>query len=201
MTTTRELTAHSTKQRVARLISTVFHPLVQVFVVLPLIGGQFGSRGLALGVLAATFIAGIPGAVLWWYVRRGRLSDMDVSDRAQRPLVLGLSLASLVVGVALLLVLHAPRTLLTVIAGMAAGVAVSAVVSRVWKASIHAAVTAGSIVILGGLVSPAFFALTPAAVAVDWARVAKGDHSTPQVLVGTVVGAAIAAVTVLAART
>lgn len=75
---------------------------------------------------------------------RGRLSDMDVCDRTQRPLVLGLSLASLVVGVALLLFLDAPRTLLTVIAGLAAGGVVSAVVSRVWKASIHVDATAAS---------------------------------------------------------
>lgn len=175
----------------ARWISILLHPICQVYFVLVLVGAKFGVRGVLLGLLAATLAAGIPGLTLWRFVRSGHVADMDVSQRHQRPVILGLSLVSLVLGFVVLVPLHAPSVMLRVLVAMGAGLVVAAAVSKLWKISIHAAVTAGAVMALGLVVSPWLFLLAPLGVAVAVSRVVLGAHTVWQVLVGLLVGALV----------
>jgi membrane-associated phospholipid phosphatase len=72
-------------------------------------------------------------------------------------------------------------------------VAVLAVITTVWKISIHCAVASGSVAILaftyGPLVLPGYLLVG----VLGWSRVAVKDHTTAQVVGGTVLGAAAAA--------
>ncbi len=199
--TATDQSAATTADHAARWISIAFHPLCQIYAVLMAVGSSHGWRGLGLALLAATLIAGIPGLALWRSVRTGRVSDMDVSHRHQRPLVLSLSLLSVVVAVLTLVALHAPPSLLALLAAMAAGVTVSAGVSTLWKASIHAGCTAGAAAVLGlALTWWATLALAPAVLAVSWARVHTGAHTPAQVVTGAAIGACIATVVYAALR-
>lgn len=183
----------SWKLRTARWISIVLHPICQVYFVLVLVGAKFGVRGVLLGLLAATLAAGIPGLILWRFVRSGHVTDMDVSQRHQRPVILGLSLVSLVLGFVVLVPLNAPSVMLRVLVAMAAGLVVAAGVSKFWKISIHAAVTAGAVMALGLVVSPCLYVLALLCVAVAVSRVALDAHTVRQTVVGLLVGALVSA--------
>jgi membrane-associated phospholipid phosphatase len=72
---------------------------------------------------------------------------------------------------------------------------VLAAITTVWKISIHCAVASGSVTILcllfGPLAAPGYLlvALT------GWSRIVVKDHTIPQVIAGSLLGAAAAIVT------
>jgi membrane-associated phospholipid phosphatase len=80
---------------------------------------------------------------------------------------------------------------------MLASVAVLAGITTVWKISIHCAVAAGSVTILalllGPWVAPGYLLVGLTA----WSRVVLKDHTAAQVVAGSLLGAAAAAVTYL----
>ena len=152
-----------------------------------------GRAGLGWGLLAAVFTAVLPTLFIAAGVRRGLWSDRNVGARRPRLMVLAFIAASVAAGLALMLVFGAPRLLTGYLAFMLASVAVLALVTVVWKISIHCAVASGSVAILalsfGPLVLPAY-----AVVALlGWSRVAVRDHTVAQVVAGAVLGAGAAA--------
>jgi membrane-associated phospholipid phosphatase len=70
--------------------------------------------------------------------------------------------------------------------------AVSLLVTLVWKVSIHTAVVAGSEAILVLVFGPWLFALTPVVLLVAWARLQLGQHTVAQVTAGIALGAVVA---------
>jgi membrane-associated phospholipid phosphatase len=127
-------------------------------------------------------------------VRRRQLSDRHVRMRRERPLPLMIGVASVVVGVVLLIQAGAPRDLIALEAAMAVGLGSSLLVTLAWKISIHVAVVAGAIVILLLVLGPAAIALVPAIALVAWARVVLRDHTVGQTVAGGILGAAVAAI-------
>jgi hypothetical protein len=95
----------------------------------------------------------VPMAYILVGVRRRRLTDRHVGVRQERPLPLLVGVAS-VVGVGLLIQVGAPRELIALEAAMAVGLGSSLLVTLAWMISIHAAVSAGSVVILLLVVGP-----------------------------------------------
>ena len=152
-----------------------------------------GRAGLGWGLLAALFTAVLPTLFITAGVRGGRWSDRNVGARRPRLIVLAFITASVAAGLILLLVLGAPRLLTGYLAFMLASVAMLALVTVVWKISIHCAVASGSVAILalsfGPLVLP-FYVLV---ALLGWSRVALKDHTVAQVVAGAVLGAGAAA--------
>jgi len=96
------------------------------------------------------------------------------------------------VGTALLAVMGAPRELLALLGAMVAGLLVTLAITLVWKISVHAAVAAGTVVVLTVVFGPAAAVLWPLAALVCWSRVALGDHTLGQVLGGSAAGGLVA---------
>jgi hypothetical protein len=76
---------------------------------------------------------------------------------------------------------------------MLASVAVLALITTVWKISIHCAVASGSVTILALMYGPLVLCGYALVALLGWARVAVRDHSVAQVMAGSVLGAAAAA--------
>ena len=154
-----------------------------------------GAAGLGWGAVAALFAGVIPMLFISRGVRRGRWDDRYVGAKRPRLIVLGFIIASVAVGLALLVGFGAPGELSGYIGCMLGSVAVLAAITTVWKISIHCAVAAGSVTILALLFGPW---LTPAYLLVAltaWSRVVVKDHTAAQVIAGSVLGAAAAIVT------
>jgi membrane-associated phospholipid phosphatase len=149
-----------------------------------------GAAGLGWGAVAALFAGVLPMVFISRGVRRGQWDDRYVGAKRPRLIVLAFILASVTAGLALLIGLGAPRELSGYIGCMLASVAVLAAITTVWKISIHCAVAGGSVTILTLLFGPW---LVPAYLLValtGWSRVALKDHTTAQVIAGSLLGAA-----------
>jgi membrane-associated phospholipid phosphatase len=154
-----------------------------------------GAAGLAWGTVAALFAGVLPMVFISRGVRRGRWDDRYVGAKRPRLIVLSFIIASVGIGLALLVGLGAPGELSGYIGCMLGSVAVLAGITTVWKISIHCAVASGSVTILTLLFGPW---LVPAYLLVAltaWSRVVLKDHTAAQVIAGSVLGAAAAVVT------
>ncbi len=180
----------------ARVVTEIFAPAPTVALLLLIVAWHSAStpaEAVKWGILAALFASILPFLYIVRGVRRRQFTDHHVGVRAQRPLPLTIGIASVVTGLVLLLVLGAPRELVALVGAMVAGLATSTFVTLFWKLSIHAAVTAGAVVILILVFGPALWVVTPLVVLVAWARVAIGDHTPAQAMAGVGLGATIAA--------
>ncbi|MGI5237522.1 phosphoesterase PA-phosphatase [Dactylosporangium sp. CA-139066] len=183
------------RQRLARWLTEAFAPAVLVSVLLVLLGvhSEPGlARGLAMGALAALFESVLPYLYILRGVRTGRITDHHIGDRRQRLVPLMVGLGSVAAGIVVLLLAHAHRELMAAVVAGGVGLVVAAAVNHWWKMSVHAAVAAGSVIILSLVYGPVLLAALPVVAAVGWSRVELKDHTWPQVVVGTVVGALVA---------
>jgi membrane-associated phospholipid phosphatase len=154
-----------------------------------------GATGLGWGALAALFAGVIPMAFISRGVRRGQWADRYVGAKRPRLIVLGFIIASVAVGLALLVGLGAPGELSGYFGCMLASVAVLAAITTVWKISIHCAVASGSVTILALLFGPGLIPAYLLVALTAWSRVVVKDHTLAQVIGGSFLGAAAAIVT------
>ena len=154
-----------------------------------------GVKGLAWGSVAALFAGVLPTMFINRGIRHGRWHDRNVGARGPRLIVLAFIIASVAAGLALLAGLGAPAELSGYFACLLGSVAVLAAITTVWKVSIHCAVASGSVTILALLFGPW---LVPAYLLValtGWSRVALKDHTTAQVIAGSLLGVVAAVAT------
>jgi hypothetical protein len=151
-----------------------------------------GAAGLGWGALAALFAGVLPTVFINRGVSHGRWDDRYVGAKRSRLIVLAFILGSVAVGLALLAGFGAPGQLTGYFAFMLGSVVVLAAITTMWKISIHCAVAAGSVTILALLFGPW---LAPGYLLValtGWSRIRLHDHTTAQVVAGSVLGAAAA---------
>ncbi|MEV4464674.1 phosphoesterase PA-phosphatase [Micromonospora echinofusca] len=192
-----------TSRWLARAATEVFAPAL-LAALMPVVVGLHSAApvgvGLAWALVGSLFCSIIPNSLIWWGVRRGRLTDHHIRRREQRRRPLAYGLLSVLVGLAVMIGFGAPRPVLAMVVVMfALGLAVT-VVNLAWKLSIHAAVAAGAAAVLVIEFGPALLASAPVVALVGWSRVRLRDHTVGQVAAGTVVGTLIAAPTFLLLR-
>jgi hypothetical protein len=185
------------------LVSLVLNPSVLTGVFFCLLAARSeppGARLVLHDVLGVAFTAAIPVVTLFLLKSTGRLSDIEMSLRSERSLVLGIGVATYGLGTALLgitgapwplwglLALHVPNTLILILA------------NRRSKVSIHTMVLTSLAVaawmFLGISWIPAFL-LVPAAA---WARWDAGNHSVKELLWGVLIGGLMTPVEILILR-
>lgn len=184
--------------RFARFVTETFAPAVWAGV-MPIVIAVHATAnlaaGLGWGLPAALFSAVIPYGIIWLGVRRGQLTDHHIGRREQRRRPLLLGLASVLVGLVVLALLGAPRELIAMVVVMFVVGLGGTIVNHYWKLSVHTAVSAGSTAVLIIVFGPWLWLGAALVALIGWSRVRLGDHTVPQVLAGTVVGAGLAAVT------
>jgi membrane-associated phospholipid phosphatase len=154
-----------------------------------------GLPGLAWGAVAALFAGVLPTVFINRGVSRGQWDDRYVGARGPRLIVLSFIIASVAAGLALMIGFGAPGELTGYFGCMLVSVAALAAITAVWKISIHCAVASGSVTILalllGPWVAPAYLLVALTA----WSRVLLKDHTTAQVVAGSLLGALAAVIT------
>ena len=149
------------------------------------------AGGPWLGAASRAVHRGAAHAVhrLYRGIRHGRWDDRNVGARRPRLIVLAFITTSVAAGLILLIVGGAPALLTGYLALMLASVALLAVITTVWKISIHCAVASGSVAVLALTYGPLVLFGYLLVALLGWSRVTLGDHSTAQVVGGTVLGA------------
>ncbi|MER5262282.1 hypothetical protein ABTZ99_09405 [Actinosynnema sp. NPDC002837] len=202
MTAHAETPARGRRRKLARAATEVFAPWIWVLG-LPL-AVSWHATGDVLATLAWGAVVGITGSVVPMLViirgaRRGLWDGRHVTRREDRFVPFITCICSLGVGIAALLIGDGPGRLIALAVGMFVSLIASVAITfalpvpngRGWKISIHAAVAAGAVMVLTIDYGPWLLLLTPAVALVAWSRVELRDHTTPQVLGGTALGALV----------
>ncbi|GGZ92809.1 phosphatase PAP2 family protein [Streptomyces bluensis] len=191
-----------TESRMARLITDTLAPANLVIAILLIIGWHSTSSvtGLGWGMLAALFCGGVPFAVIILGVKRGHWTDKHVRVREQRAVPLLATMASVLIGISLLVVLRAPREVFALVVAMLVGLITTMMVTVWWKVSVHTAVAGGVVVILLLAYGASMAPLALGIAAIGWSRVALRDHTPAQTVVGALLGGLAAAVVFSAMR-
>ena len=177
--------------RVARLVGELLSP-PPILVVLALVVAWASSPTPAMavvwGAIAAAFASVLPYALILRGVRRGQLSDTNISLREQRIRFGVVAITSILTGLAVLAAFDAPAEMVALQASIAVGVACGWVVTLWWKISVHAAIAAGAATVLVLVFGPALLVVWPLVALIAWSRVQVGDHTPAQVLAGVALG-------------
>jgi membrane-associated phospholipid phosphatase len=180
--------------RLARLVGELLSP-PPIIVVLALVVAWASSPTPAMAVLwggiAAVSASLLPYALILRGVRRGRLSDKNISLRKQRIRFGVVAITSILLGLVLLAAFDAPAEMVALLASIAVGVACGWVITLWWKISVHAAIAAGAATVLLLVFGPALLVAWPLVALIAWSRVQVGDHTPAQVLAGVALGVVV----------
>jgi membrane-associated phospholipid phosphatase len=180
--------------RVARLVGELLSP-PPILAVLALVVAWDSSPTPAMAILwggiAAVSASVLPYALILRGVRRGRLTDRNISLRQQRIGFVAVAITSILVGLAVLAAFDAPAEMVALQASIAVGVACGWVITLWWKISVHAAIAAGAATVLLLVFGPALLVVWPLVAVIAWSRVQVGDHTPAQVLAGVALGVVV----------
>ncbi len=180
--------------RVARLVGEVLSPppiLVALALVVAWASSPTPAMAARWGAIAAVFASVLPYALILRGVRRGRLSDKNISLREQRIRFGVVAITSILLGLVLLAAFDAPAEMVALLAAVAVGVACGWVITLWWKISVHAAIAAGAATVLTLIFGAALLAAWPLVAVIAWSRVQVGDHTPAQVLAGVALGVGV----------
>ncbi len=184
----------ATSLRAARLFTNVLNPFFVFTALYALVAISEASVPqatfyLAVELAAAAFVAGY----VFLLRRRRKVGDFWISGRRQRLVPALVLLSAFVALLGALTLLGAPDTLFYTTLSMGLTSAAVAATTLVWKASAHSAV-AGHATVTGLLIlGPPGLLFALVLPAVLWARVAAGDHTPAQALLGAGIGVVFSA--------
>jgi membrane-associated phospholipid phosphatase len=175
----------------ARIFSTVCNPFLTslaLFVILSNASARSSDDFLRLLFNSAFFTSIGPMLYIFFLYATDRISDLDMSIRAERKRVFWAFTVFYVLGALDLAFIHAPAILVASMAAFAASSLVIQYITRYWKISTHAfGITAPLIALmyLFGREPVPFLILIPI---VCWARVYLKAHTVLQVIAGSALG-------------
>jgi membrane-associated phospholipid phosphatase len=183
--------------RIARHISNILAPSTISLPFVLLVALYQARNQLAAFVYACItlfFLSVGPLIYILIGVRLGKLSDLDVSRRSERAGPFLFAITSVTIGWLVLVLLHGPKNLQTVLIITAVSGVIMMVTTLWWKISIHASSLGGAATMLtvlyGAVMLPVFVLLA----LVSWSRVALRRHTKAQVIGGALVSIAISLV-------
>ena len=178
--------------RLARWVSILFDSSVLSLPIFYTFGwSEAGVMGLVWATLALLVMTGIPLAYLMIGKRRGWVSDFEMSQRAERPRFILVSLSSDVLALIMLSTLGAPHLLrVMALTYLCLGITMFTI-SNYWKISLHMAGIGGFstalVFVFGAPALVAFLSLP----LVAWARWQRRKHTYAQLAMGALAGVLI----------
>ena len=180
----------ATADKLAEVISYVFHPLLVVIPTLVIAMVRLGSTlGQAIfWTVLSIVIVNLPMAILlFWGVRSGKYSDASVSIREQRTSIYAVGGICLVILLAVLILGKAPVVIIACLISAVIATALGYWVNRYTKLSLHSAAMAGCTAVLLWTAPLIGVIMAIFAPLVGWARIRLKHHTPVQILIGWMV--------------
>lgn len=178
----------------AKIISLILAPLVVVIPATFMVS-YFGTRNIILSfewmLVSLVFIL-VLMAPLVIFVKKGHLSDLDVSVQKQRPWLFFIEFIFALAYFLVLYFFHAPKQLFLGIITIFVLLIVFGIVNRFIKASGHVGMLSAIVTLfslVGGPIYLLGFILVPA---LAWSRIKLKKHSLQEVLAGAAIGISVA---------
>jgi hypothetical protein len=175
--------------RLARWISIFFDSSILSLPIFLALGyASARTSGLLWAALTLLIVTGIPLAYLLIGIKRGWVSDMELSRREERPRFILVSLSSDVLALLVLRLFGGPHLLTVIVLTYFCLAIVMFSISSFWKISMHMAGVGGfstALVFVFG--APALWAFLSLPL-VAWARLRRRKHDIPQLIAGALAG-------------
>ena len=180
------------RDRLARWISILFDSSVLSIPIFLAFGWiESGISGLGWAALILIIVTGIPLAYLTIGIKRGWVSDMEMTKRSERPRFILISLSSDVLALLILHILHGPHLLSVIVLTYFCLAITMLTISSFWKISLHMAGVSGfATALLYVFGYPAIWAFLSLPL-VAWARLHRRKHTPAQLVAGAIAGALI----------
>ncbi|HEY0615282.1 MAG TPA: phosphatase PAP2 family protein [Candidatus Elarobacter sp.] len=173
---------------VARILSTVCNPFLTSLALFVILADDRSNGATDFWVLlfnSAFFTSIAPMLFIFFLYATNRISDLDMSIRAERERVFVVFVVFYALGAVDLWLIHAPVIMTASMAAYAVSSLVVQWITRYWKISTHAlGITAPlvALTVLFGQRPAPFYVLIPL---VGWSRVYLRAHTVLQVVAGT----------------
>jgi membrane-associated phospholipid phosphatase len=180
----------SRADRMAEIISYVFHPLLVVVPTLVIAMVQLGStvwEAIFWTVLSVAIVNLPMALLLFWGVRSGKYSDASVSIREQRTSIYAVGGTCLVILLAVLIIGKAPVVIIACLVSAVIATALGYWINRYTKLSLHSAAMAGCTAVLLWTAPLIGVVMAIFAPLVGWARIRLKHHTPVQILIGWMV--------------
>ncbi len=171
----------------ARILSTIFNPFLAslaLFIILSHARAASTENFWWLLFFSTFFTSTGPMAFVFWLYARDRISDLDMSIRAERETVFGGFVVFYLAGTIALWLTHSPKLLIASMAGFTLSTIVVQYITRYWKISTHALGISASLVALTWLYGRQVWPFLMLIPLVCWARVYLKAHTVLQVIAG-----------------
>jgi magnesium-transporting ATPase (P-type) len=177
---------------IARWLSIIFHPFVMVGVMVGTAAAERQTAGEAFRTVAIVVLVTIvPLAILMVrQVRRGAWENVDASNRNERPILYVVGGVALLALLAYLVVLRPQSFMVRGVLATLGMLACCAFLTKWIKVSLHMAFATLAATALVLSRSPVGYALLMGLPALVWSRLTLERHTLPEVVLGTIVGAA-----------
>ena len=177
----------SQADRMAEVVSYIFHPLVVVIPTLVIAMVQLGSiiwEAIFWTVLSIAIVNLPMALLLFWGVRSGKYSDASVSVREKRTSIYAVGGTCLVILLAVLIIGKAPVVIIACLLSAVIATALGYWINRYTKLSLHSAAMAGCTAVLLWTAPLIGVVMAIFAPLVGWARIRLKHHTPVQILIG-----------------
>ncbi len=180
--------------RLARWVSVFFDSSVLSLFIFPAIGWEVaGWQGVAWSLLALFILTGIPLAYILIGMRRGWVSDLELSHREERPRFIVVSVSSDLLALLILYLGDAPHMIWQLALVYACLGLTMFTISNFWKISLHMVSVGGFATLLVYVFGPSVWWLFLGLPLVAWARLYRRKHTPAQLIAGALGGILITA--------
>lgn len=176
--------------KLAEVVSYVFHPLLVVIPTLVIAMVRLGSplgQGIFWTVLSIAIVNVPMALLLFWGVRSGKYTDASVSVREQRTSIYAVGGTCLVILLAVLIIGKAPVVIIACLISAVIATVLGYWVNRYTKLSLHSAAMAGCTAVLLWTAPLIGVIMAIFAPLVGWARIRLKHHTPVQILIGWMV--------------
>lgn len=182
------------RYRIATIISSILHPILlpiptfwAMLYALPLADDQVEKRGLYLA-LAVLVCSVTPVVVVLALKKRGKVNDLDISQRHLRFIPFVIGIAFYFIGYGLLEYLGAPPLVRYVMLCYALNTFAIMLITLVWKISVHTTSFGGPAAALYVAFGGAMLWLLLLMPVLIWSRVELKAHTAAQAATGALIG-------------
>lgn len=181
---------HTLSDWLAFMISALFSPYVTALVFIVLVSYYYAQNLGQFLPWMATFLLFsviIPGFYVLWLLERRKIHDIHISNINDRKIPFLLAGLSSIVGAILLFILGAAKQVSVIGVVYATNVIAVALLTQVWKVSIHtalfSAVATIAVILFGSHLWWLYLILIPLA----WARIHRHRHTIWQAVAGSLI--------------
>ena len=178
--------------QLARGISHLLCPPVVAWAGVLLVAAIQPSMKGWVCAIAYTLIAILgPLIFLFGLLHRGRISDLDVTQRGERPIPFMVALCGCIIAWLCLYAVGAPTLLIRFAGAHMSIMALIFVITLFWKISVHSAGIAGVATLAASLLGGLQVLALTSVILVGWSRIRLGRHTFGQVVAGGILGSLI----------